>query len=342
MSAVPRPLTLALAMLTGLALGCGDDGSTQSSTGGAGGAMGGNGGAGTGGGAGAQGGASPGGNGGTGGSGFAPNVLTEVEPGGALALITNQPRTIDDCPAVPAAPCDDLDQDGLTDAWEEIALERLRPIVRLDEEEKLVDEPGFVTANVGRVTPADPHLLVFIMLGYERDFGSCGGFTAHNGDSERVVLELEPDGSDAERVRVRRAYTAAHEGTINDQGRIFEGATLQDLVHEADPAHGDPRWVVFSSADKHATYGTVDICEGVSPVPCIDEDCAPDGVGNPADYDLSMPFVNAGEPDAPLVSDLAAVGFPGDDAWADQDFCGGLGGSGCSSSVRSKLTETPF
>ena len=42
------------------------------------------------------------------------------------------------------------------------------------------------------------------------------------------------------------------------------------------------------------------------------------------------------------VGDLGPVGFPGDDAWADQDFCGGLGGSVCSSSVRSKLVTDPF
>jgi hypothetical protein len=42
------------------------------------------------------------------------------------------------------------------------------------------------------------------------------------------------------------------------------------------------------------------------------------------------------------VSDLGPVGFPGDDAWADRRFCGGLGGEECSSSVREKLVVDPF
>ena len=45
---------------------------------------------------------------------------------------------------------------------------------------------------------------------------------------------------------------------------------------------------------------------------------------------------------APLTSFLTAIGFPGDDAWAMQDFCGGLGGTGCSSAVRDKLLVDPF
>ena len=100
--------------------------------------------------------------------------------------------------------------------------------------------------------------------------------------------------------------------------------------------------MVYPSADKHATYATIAICEGVSVVPCFDEDCAPDGVNDPSKFDRLPPFVNAGEETAPLVSDLTAIGFPGDDAWADQDFCGGLGGATCSAPVRDKLLNDPF
>ena len=67
-----------------------------------------------------------------------------------------------------------------------------------------------------------------------------------------------------------------------------------------------------------------------------------EGVATPADYQRLFPFVNAGEESAPRVSDLSSLGFPGDDAWAAQDFCGGLGGSGCSAAVRDKLLADPF
>ena len=107
-------------------------------------------------------------------------------------------------------------------------------------------------------------------------------------------------------------------------------------------ATAEPRWVVFPSADKHATYATVEICEGISPVPCLDEDCGPDDVADPALFDVLPLSFNAGELAAPRLTDLTPAGFPGDDAWAEQDFCGGLGGTGCSSSVRSKLLVDPF
>ncbi|MCA9636040.1 MAG: hypothetical protein KC420_08425, partial [Myxococcales bacterium] len=93
---------------------------------------------------------------------------------------------------------------------------------------------------------------------------------------------------------------------------------------------------------KHATYATIAICEGISLIPCFDEDCAPDGVDDPGAYDRLPEVVNAGEESSPRVSDLGVVGFPGDDAWKDQDFCGGLGPGTCSSAVREKLLVDPF
>jgi hypothetical protein len=134
----------------------------------------------------------------------------------------------------------------------------------------------------------------------------------------------------------------AHEGTATDHSRLFPTAELSELVFEDDAATGEPRWTVFSSADKHATYGSIDICENASQFPCTEEDCGPDDVADVSLYRRVFPFVNAGEEAAPLVTDLAGVGFPGDQAWADQDFCGGLGGDSCSAPVRDKLLVSPF
>lgn len=264
---------------------------------------------------------------------------------GRLALHSNLPPAVGDCLALPFAdpPCDDLDADDLVDAWEDVALDRLRPLRRFDEAESALGDATAVFADVGRVArAADGSLRLMVMLGYSYDYGSCG-FTAHNGDSERVALGLVPLPTEGDGgVAVDRAYTAAHEGTATDHGRTFVGDELAQLVLTPDPATGQPRWVVFPSADKHATYATVDICEGISPIPCFDEDCGPDGVADPAAFDVLPGSWNAGELEAPRLTDLAPAGYPGDDAWADQDFCGGLGGSGCSSSVRSKLLVDPF
>lgn len=261
---------------------------------------------------------------------------------GRLAFACNVPRAQADCVAVAGAPCGDADADGLTDAWEDLLLAAMHPLRRFDEAEQIVDDATAVMADVGRVIGVGENTRVFVMLGYHLDYGSCG-FTAHNGDSERVGLDLaaDPEGGPGGVVMVG-AYTAAHENTDNDHGMVFTGPMLDQLVFAVDAVTNDPRWVVFPSADKHATYATVAICEDVSPIPCLDEDCAPDDVADPAKFDVVPPVVNAGEEAAPRVTELSGVGFPGEDAWALQDFCGGLGGTGCSAPVRDKLLVDPF
>jgi hypothetical protein len=278
---------------------------------------------------------------------FQLEAHTVVAPDNALALITNLPATVEDCAAAPftGTPCGDLDQDGLADAWEEVVIDRFRPLLRLDEQESLVSDASAVVANVARVavvTKAPLHVRALIMIGYSKDYGSCG-FTSHNGDSERVAVDLVATaGGGPGDVTQAGAYTAAHENTANDHSKKFLGADLAQLVRVNDAQSGEPRWVVYPSQDKHGTYATIAICENISIIPCFDEDCAPDGVADPSKFDRLPPFVNAGEEVAPLVTDLTAIGFPGDDAWAKKDFCGGLGGATCSAPVRDKLLVDPF
>ncbi len=330
--------TLVIAL--SLAVGCSDDGVTAASTG-AGGSDPSTGATGTSSTTSGDATTATSGSGGAGGA-FVLEVHTEKDPAAGLVLRTNLPVLKAACDRVAGAPCADLDQDGLTDAWEDLVLDRLRPIQRLDEDETLVGDATAVLGDVGRVALVGSEIHVFIMLGYSKDYGSCG-FTAHDGDSERVALALTlVDGAGAGDARVTQAYTAAHEGTASDHSRLFSTAELADLVYDDDPSTTEPRWVVFPSSDKHGTYATIEICEGISVVPCFDEDCAPDGVADPALYDRLPPYVNAGEDAHPTITDLGAIGFPGDDAWAVQDFCGGLGGTTCSDDVRNKLLNDPF
>lgn len=272
---------------------------------------------------------------------FVLEVHTELVDG-RLALDCNLPPAVDDCAAIEGAPCDDADADGLADAWEDAALDRLRPLRRLDEAESLVDDATTILGDVGRVYAEGDHFRIFVMLGYHRDYGSCG-FSAHNGDSERVGLDLVayPEGGVGGVITVG-AYTAAHENTATDRGHVFADAELGELVFAADPKTSEPRWVVFASADKHASYGSLERCENASMVPCLDEDCGPDGVDDPTAYDRLPEVVNAGEEAAPRVTALDELGFVGDDAWAMQDFCGGQRRTGCTSPVREKLLVDPF
>ena len=110
---------------------------------------------------------------------FQLEAHTSVAPDNGLVLTTNLPATVEECGAAPftGTPCDDLDQDGLADAWEDVVIDRFRPLLRLDEQESLVDDAGAVVANVARVAviaKAPLHVRAFIMVGYSKDYGKIG------------------------------------------------------------------------------------------------------------------------------------------------------------------------
>jgi hypothetical protein len=113
-------------------------------------------------------------------------------------------------------------------------------------------------------------------------------------------------------------------------------------VTAADPVSGEPRWVVFPSRDTHASFATLEMCQALTSDPCLQESCGYDGPSDAGAFERLLPFVNAGEESAPRVTDLSPIGFPGEDAWLDQDFCGALGGSSCAFSVRQQLLSDPF
>ncbi|MBN2359841.1 MAG: hypothetical protein JXR83_10335 [Deltaproteobacteria bacterium] len=273
---------------------------------------------------------------------FAPTAATSLAADGRLALSSNVPARTDGCPESLGEVCADADGDDLVDAWEEMALELLRPRLRLDEGEDLLGDPAAVVAAIGHIYPtslAPLEVRALIVIGYSRDYGSCLGISAHNGDTERVALRLVALTAPGD-VVVSAAFTAAHDGAPLDHNRLLAGDELQEM--EFVDGESGPRWLVYASEDKHASYVSVADCE-FSDIPCFDEDCSPDGVADPSAFELLPPVVNAGEPAAPLVEDLAALGFAGEDAWLDQPFCGGRTRGGiCAGSVRKKLTTDPF
>ena len=270
----------------------------------------------------------------------APAGRTYLTGDGLLALSSPTPIRISDCE--PALSCRDEDGDGLTDAWEELALDRLRPLLRLHPRDGLLGDPRAVVAGVARVSPASLTPLavnLYFMIGYSRDYGSsCFGITHHHGDSERVALRVLSRGPTE--VVVDAAYTAAHEGAPGDRSRRFLAEELpRALRYAEDPETREPRWVIYPSRDKHASYANPGLCERASRLPCLEEDCA--GAGGAA-YELLPRFANAGEERAPALTELSALGFPGDDAWAERRFCGGVREGHCASPVRYKLLRDPF
>ena len=271
---------------------------------------------------------------------------------GFLYLRSSIPHQATQCAELhpEAAICDDLDADGLVDAWEDMASHRLIPVIRFHVDEPLfTDKTGRVHA-FSRVTPVSDNIdriRVFIALTYSYDYGRCS-LRRHRGDLERVVLELltvqtEPTSV----VRVNTAYTAAHEHTSFDQSALYPSELRSSLEYGEDPVIRQPRWIIYASAGKHASYASRIHCTGNSTLPCARENCP----SASSYYELLFPVVHVGEPQESAFS-WSRQG--GEEWWASFDaiwdggsFCGGdttiSDRTSCTpSSIRRKLTHDPF
>lgn len=269
-------------------------------------------------------------------------------PDGRLAVHVAVPMDVEACRPLEALGrvCTDGDRDGLTDAWEATVLEQLVPVVRLTIDDPFFADPEAKLVAIGRVhRRGDRRVLVNIVLAYTRDYGSCE-LGAHPGDAERVALLLDaPTPHDAV---VSATFLAAHEG-----GTVYDEPNLGAMQYLDPPdefrANGDtgPRWLVYASEKKHASYPNVAACEAARDLVCLVETCGTPLDASGFDFgdpgDVHPPVYNAGEADARLLSALDDIGFIGEDAWDDQAFCGGAPRSGaCPPSIRSKLAHDPF
>ena len=237
-------------------------------------------------------------------------------------LSSEAPVRVEDCET---KECDDQDNDGLTDEWENAVADHLRPIVEFDTDEPMfVDRAAMVTSGA-RVFTVGDEIRVVILLIYRRDYGRCG-VASHRGDVERVAFRLRQTGpSETEVVAV---FTAGHEGTSFDSSRVFAADEMNTLDLSPDSVTGQTRWRVWASEGKHATYASRSACEENSSLVCAQEDCG----GGPA---LLVPTVNLGEPGSWLVPEIFGQ-------YLDEPFCGGRNGHGrCVDPIMSKLGD-PF
>ena len=239
------------------------------------------------------------------------------------------------------APCEDDDKDGLVDRWETLLLDRMRPVIVLHRDEPLLIDRTADVVSFGRVMVAeDGHVRVFITLAYSYDYGRCSVAT-HRGDVERVVLDMVFDDEDPRRVDVERVYTAGHEYTAFDGSEMFSREEFSQLQFETDRETGEPRWIVYASAGKHATYVSSDRCRSHASAVCVRESC-------PASYNgeqrrLLLDMYNAGEPDLPLP---AAESHSRISVWGDEPFCWdksyGTDTTRCAPPMKEKLVNDPF
>jgi len=211
---------------------------------------------------------------------------------------------------------DDTDCDGIDQETEDAVARDYFPYYSLHPDEAC-SRSGIVYRVVPH--PIDPaKLFVKYVVLYENDCGVGG----HVGDDEVFGVVLDPSIPAPGGIVSIKAI--GHQGTaceqITDCGTCPDSNTCDTL----DIA-GVPWPAVFSSKDKHATYAHND-CNFVCDFDGCSENDAP----------FVPPMINAGEPDAHLVSNLTTEGFINEangwteaelfdfDPWAAGDF-GGAG-----------------
>jgi hypothetical protein len=238
--------------------------------------------------------------GGDGGAGSAPSTFEGGEGGegadGATVGSGGQGGTVE--------PELDGDGDGISDALEDELAQAFFPYFSLDPDDGC---PRHGVLYRLSPHPDDPSkLLIRYDVLFERD---CG-LTGHVGDNEVFSVLADPalpgpDGILAVRAISHQATLCEHVSTC---GSLPGCAPCAVATRD-----GGVYPIVFSSRDKHGGYVDEQACD--ASVVCDFGGCT---LGAPT----SLPaLVNAGEPGAPLVSDLTAQGFiTSDDGWSEPEL----------------------
>ena len=163
----------------------------------------------------------------------------------------------------------DSDKDGLSDAMEQVLLERFVPRFRLSAGE-CDERPAWFAEDVrratalrrngtiyGQVTPRgkDARGQALIEVHYYDPWSKDCGRKGHVLDAEHVsvLLTAERGNAPASEWRARYWFAAAHEATMCDMSQVATGVSLRAEVR------GPEVWI---SAGKHAAYLTEAICNG--------------------------------------------------------------------------------
>lgn len=260
-----------------------------------------------------------------------------------LRFATSHVADFSRCRALRRAGCADEDQDGLNDAWEDGVLRRFEPRLEFDEQERGLKDPAFRMGAAGRVVRRKEdatRIVVFFAFAFSEDYGACS-LTEHHGDVERAVIELRRvPGTDGD-VILTRAFTAAHEGGIADKSRLYEGADALQRSLEFVWEAGSPRWLLYTSRNKHGTFASKAACEARE-LPCLADYCGADGAATRDAFRRLLPILNAGEPGHPRDSGWASFGYEGVDAWSPDKFCGSASSGDCDAAPRGSLIRDPF
>jgi hypothetical protein len=230
------------------------------------------------------------------------------------------------------AQADDGDGDGLDDALEDTVAANFFPYVWFDSGEDCTTpatetNPGTALARV-RSHPGDPTkiAITYVVL-YAEDCGDWFG-GAHHGDVEPFTLTLAPNDGCAHGFGAFAVKTISHEGTAFEH---VDQVMLGNACDWGKLAGGSPQVArVYSAENKHGNYATDESCD--------DGALGQDNCSESFLRDFTV--TNVGEDAARRVDELSGQQFPGEFAWTEQPFSGGLGADGGDAgTVRSKLLD---
>lgn len=165
--------------------------------------------------------------------------------------------------AIPDA-SQDADHDGVQDQCEYEIAHSFRPQMRFMSNDCNTGREPYWAANYLPSSPVDgsgPVIQVFYAIGYHYDCG-CPGMnnfpecSPHYGDSEFIVMEMRPEGSDPHLWLLQYATLSAHYGTqLNSTGTYWRG----DLQYDNAPLYTMP--VVWVAEGKHGNYRSQSVCD---------------------------------------------------------------------------------
>ena len=194
----------------------------------------------------------------------------------------------------------DIDGDGIDQEWENAAMNLIKPVVELDEEEDwlIKDRPDYQMVYFVRVTGYTPevyepvptatppglvqdkpaahpaYILFYIVFGWQKDYGAVGGlFEEHRGDSENVVMAWKvTSDTTAELEWVRTSAHGGidrHNGLWNAWQRSCSLANIATVTKKLGGSEmmcsslefdANGRLVLYAGEDKHALYPNADLC----------------------------------------------------------------------------------
>jgi hypothetical protein len=209
----------------------------------------------------------------------------------------------------------DADGDGIDDDFERELAETNFPAVYLATGESC-GSPHGVIYHVRRHPLIPSRFAITYIVLYTLD---CGQLNGHIGDAESFAITVDPNAQPGAPATVA-VETWAHAGTTCGSTSSCDAAMGTSACGDQSTSPADI--VVYASANKHAHYLSQETCANN----CLDS-C------NQGER-ITGPFLNVGEPDHPMVTDLTTQGFVQADTgwnlqllhinpWSTTEFGGG-------------------